>query len=1221
MKLTFCRPHYFRGLLTKTLMVMKLTIVLSLLTCLQVAAKEGYTQTVTLSERNAPLEKVFREIRKQTDYLFLYTKEVVQNAKKVDIVAKNASVEEVLALCFKGQDLEYNIVERTVIVKKLVEKTREVAPSSIVVQGTITDSLGRPLVGVSILVKGTKIQTLSDVNGSFKISVPSASSVLVFTSVGYRRQEVVVGSQATIAITLFNDPKELNEVVVTGFGDRSKRNVGYATTTVSGDDIRRTGAINPIVALQGMVPGMQVQPGIGGPQSTPRFLIRGSASLDPYGNQPLIVVDDVVMDQDVVIPNKGGDRDFGNILKDLNPDDIESVTVLKGGAVTALYGSRAANGVILIRTKKGFSQKGLGVSVSQSMIWDQPYKTADFQNVFGSGLSTTDFIKDANGQLQINPDSYGYNFGPPMTGQTVLDVTGKVIQNNPRPHNVLDVFRTGLTSNTNASISGGNEKGTFRVSFSRLSSTAITPNNKFDRNSISFRGTQRVLNKVFIDANMSYVRSGAYNPSDQGSNGVFRQFVYGGTRNYDTKYWMSHYIDSAKGGVNNNDPTGLGGFNTAFFSLFQNNIYQIENNLRGSLDIKAQLVNRLEFQGTASVNYYGQNYEEKKRGQDAGFANPYYGTSIRNVTVGRYRGNLNYTPRIGDFSFLLQGGGEINTSSSKKISSNTNGSVLPDVYRLSNSKNTVVVKEDPPYKTQIASLFFQGSVAFRDFLTFNIYGRNDWNSTLVYNDGHGNYSYFYPGADLAWIFSDAFKGRLPGFIDYGKLRLSFVSSGAGTNAYTANTGAYTAGTPYIDYQDDPKDPKHPVTNYGYRDNTLPNQNLVPQRNNKIEAGLEFKMFQNRLGADIAVYTQDSKNQIISFGVPATSGVGTALINGGVVRNRGFELYVYGTPVRTRNFSWDTYFNYTLNRNTVVSLPFGLQYVSIGGGDGYQVLAKAGGDYGTLTATYGYAHYQATDGAGKPIASPLNGKRVIRQASVNTAVYVRAQNYAEGTDKQPVIGSITPKFLGNWRNTFSYKQFQLSVALDSKIGGMEYSYTEDLASWLGSMESTLPYRTKDRGGIAYTNASGAAMENGVIFDAVYQKGSSVKGLDGQTHDLSGMTMKQAYDNGWIRPTSATSYYQNTHSWANGIREEAMFTSSWVSLQQVSLTYELPYTLAAKLKMNGLRLSLIGNNLLYLYNSAKDHINPNNLTDSGSGAVTESSGMPYIRSFGFSLNGSF
>ncbi|MBN9384996.1 MAG: SusC/RagA family TonB-linked outer membrane protein [Chitinophagaceae bacterium] len=1193
---------------------MKLTIVLSLLTCLQVSARNGYAQMVTLSERNAPLEKVFREIRKQTDYLFLYTKEMVQNAKKVDIVAKNVPVEEVLAICFKGQDLEYSIVERTVIIKKPVEKTREVAPLSIVVQGTITDSLGRPLVGVSILVKGTKTQTISDANGNFKISVPSAGSVLVFTSVGYRRQEVVVGSQSNIAITLFNDPKELNEIVVTGFGDRSKRNVGYATTTVSGDAIRSTGAINPIAALQGMVPGMQVQPGIGGPQSTPRFLIRGSASLNPYGNQPLIVVDDIIMDQDVVIPNKGGDRDFGNILKDLNPDDIESVTVLKGGAVTALYGSRASNGVILIRTKKGFSQRGLGVSVSQSLIWDQPYKTADFQNVYGSGLSTTDFIKDANGQLQINPDTYGYNFGPPMTGQTVLDVTGKVIQNNPRPHNVLDVFRTGLTSNTNAGISGGNEKGTFRISFSRLASEAVTPNNKFDRNSISFRGTQRVLNKVFLDANMSYVRSIAYNPADQGSNGIFRQFVYGGTRNYDTKYWMSHYIDSARGGVNTNDPTGS--FNNAFFSLFQNNIYQTENNFRGSLDVKAQLVKGLEFQGTASVNYYGQNYEEKRRGQDSGFYNPYYGTSIRNVTVSRYRGNLNYTPRIDDFNFLLQAGGEINTSSSKKISSNTNGGgILPDVYRLSNSPKPVTTTEDAPNKIQIASLFFQGSVAFRDFLTLNIYGRNDWNSTLVYNDGHGKYSYFYPGADVAWIFSDAFKGRLPRFIDYGKLRLSFASAGAGTDAYTANTGAYTAGQPYTDRLG------NSVINYAYRDNTLPNQNLIPQRTNKFEAGLEFKMFQNRLGADIAVYTQQTAKQIISFGTPITSGVNAAIINNGIVRNRGLELYIYGTPVRTRNFSWDTYFNYTLNRNTVVSLPFGLQYVNIGGGDGYQVVAKVGGDYGTLTSTYGYAHYQATDGAGKPIASPLNGKPVIRQASVNTAVYVRAQNYTEGTDKQPKIGSITPKFLGNWRNTFSYKQFQLSVALDSKIGGMEYSFTEDLASWLGSMESTLPYRTKDRGGIAYTNAAGTAMENGVIMDAVYQKGSSVKGLDGQTHDLSGMTMKQAYDNGWIRPTAATSYYMNTHSWANGIRESAMFTSSWVSLQQVAFTYELPYSLAAKLKLNGLRLSLLGNNLLYIYNSAKDHINPNNLNDSGSGAVTESSGMPYIRSFGFSLNGSF
>lgn len=459
---------------------------------------------------------------------------------------------------------------------------------------------------------------------------------------------------------------------------------------------------------------------------------------------------------------------------------------------------------------------------------------------------------------------------------------------------------------------------------------------------------------------------------------------------------------------------------------------------------------------------------------------------------------------------------------------------------------------------------------------------------------------------------------MPKIFDFGKVRLSYAQVGGGTNAYTANTGAYQANTPYASNNGS-------VISYQYASNTLPNQALVPTNQVKLEAGLELKMFHNRLGADITYYTQDSKNQIINFGVPNTSGVSAALINGGTVRNKGWEINLNGTPIKTRNFSWDTYFNYTRNRNTVVSLPFGLEYVSLGGGDGYEVIAKKGGEYGAVTARYGYASYQATDNNandGKPVDNPANGRRVLRATTATgSSVYVRAQNYVPGLVKQPVIGSVTPDFLGNWRNNFNYKSFQLGIALDSKFGGMIYSETHDLGSWLGSIESTLPYRTKETGGIVYTNAANVSLPSGVILDGVYQQGTVITGLDGQSHNLSGMSMQEVYDKGWIKPTNASSMYQNTHSWANGIREESMFTSSWVSLQQVSLSYDVPLKMASKVKLNGLRVSVVGNNLLYLYNNAKDNVNPDNLNNSGSGAISETSGMPYFRNFGFSLNGSF
>ncbi|WP_199539372.1 SusC/RagA family TonB-linked outer membrane protein [Dyadobacter luteus] len=1097
---------------------------------------------------------------------------------------------------------------------KILESTRTQSAVDIAISGKITDGeTGEGLPGVNIVVKGSTTGTTTDASGRYKINVPSKSSVLIFSFVGYLRQEVPVADLQTIDIALKPDNNALNEVVVTGFGDRSKRSLGYSTTTVEGDEIRRASTINPVSALQGMVPGLQIQPGIGGPQATPRFMIRGSASLNPYRNQPLIVVDDIVMEQDVVAHNTGAEQDFGNILKDISPDEIESVNVLKGGAVTALYGSRANNGVILIKTKNGIVKKGLGVSVSHTTIWDKAYRTADFQNQFGAGDYSGDFITNAAGELAMNPNTYGYNFGPEMTGQTVRDITGQLIQNNPRPNNILDVFRVGVTNNTNVSVSGGTENGTFRFSYSRNNSTGVTPNNEFGRHSLNLRATQKLLGKVTLDGNVTYVRSNSYNPSNQGSDGILRNFAYGGTRNYDTKYWLKNYISEKGGSEKERDLSGLS--QSAWYTLFEDKALQTDDNLRGSIDLRVPIVKGLDFQGIASINYLGTNFEKKKRGRDDGFANPYYETSVGNTTVGRYRGILNYNIAVNNFDFMIQGGGELNTSKSKSARLWTDGGILPDVYRISNTKNPAKGSETGPRETQNASAFFQGSATYKNYLTLNVYGRNDWSSTLVYNDAHGNYSYFYPGADISWIFTDSFQNRLPSMFDYGKLRVSYVAVGNGTDPYMANTGAYGANGPYVD------NAGNSIPNYQYQSNTLPNQDLKPERTNKFETGVELKMFRNKIGVDFTYYSQDTKDQIIEFGVPSSSGVDRALINGGVVRNRGVEILLSATPVQTKNFSWKTYINYTRNRNTVLELPFGLQYTSLGGGDGYEAVAKVGGEYGTIIAPYAYAKYQATGADGSPIDSPLNGMKVLRAASNSSTLYVRAANYVQGQDKSPALGSIVPKFLGSWRNTFSYKNFQLNVMLDSKFGGKIFSTTTDLGQWLGNTKSTLPGRTTELGGISYTNAAGQERTDGIISDGVYQQGTSVTGLDGKTYDLSGMTHQEAYDKGIVRPTRAFAYYVNGHSWGNGIREDAIFTSSWVSLQQVSIGYDLPQNVAKKFYLGALRASLVGNNLLYLYNSAKDGVNPMNLNGTGSGAMTETSGMPYIRSMGFTINGSF
>lgn len=1099
-----------------------------------------------------------------------------------------------------------------------------ISVSNLFAQQAVTGKVNSPtgnLSGATVTVKGTSRSTQTEDNGSYSIQAQKGET-LRFSIVGYVAQEILVGDSKTINITLKAEEGSLEEVVVTGFTQRKRSQIGSAVTTISGDNIRLTGATNPIAALQGLVPGLQVQPGVGGPQATPVFRIRGSASLDPYNNQPLIVIDNIIMDTDMVLANRGGSQDFGNILKDLNPDDIENITVLRGGAVTALYGSRAQNGVILITTKSGYAQKGLGVTVTQNIQWEQAYKGVDFQNEFGPGTTSSDldFIKTADGKLQVAAP--GYNFGPRFNGQTVLDNDGREIIYSANPDNALDLFRTAPTSNTNVAITGGTAQGSFRLSYSNNSSKGITPNNDFKRNSFNFRGTQRLLGKIIVDANVTYVKSNARNAADVGNGNallsgntnagsVFVNFASGMPRYYDTKYWMNNYI-APIGGWNDADQTG---FTSVLYNVYENNRTSNDDNLRGAIDVQIPFTDYLKFQGFANVNYIGTNYEDKTRGRDSAYTNPYYSTSTSNRITSQFRGTLNYTKKFNDFNVLLLGGGEYYSFTSKGQWANTRGGgIYPDIYRLSNSKETIDAGEDKPRKRNLGSLFYQASIDYRDDLTLNIYGRNDWNSSLVYNDGHGTYSYFYPGVDAIWKFNETFKDKLSSIFDYGALRLSYVEAGNGTNAYTANTGAYQRGGNYLPYGSD-----NNVLNYAYESSTLPNQALIPERTAKIEAGLEFRMFRNRFGADFSFYSQDSKNQIISFPTPMTSGVTAALLNSGEIRNRGIEFTVFGVPIKTENFSWDTRINYTRNRNTILSLPYGLESIGVGGGDGYQAIAKVGGDYGTIIAPYGYARYQEVDGSGNPIESPLNGQKALLIAGAST-LYERAVNYAEGTDKNPVVGSILPKFLGNWRNTFNYKTLQLVVALDAKFGGKVFSATRDFGSWLGTLESTLPGRSPEFGGVAYTTAAGVARTDGVIYDGVYKQGSTVT-VGGQSVDISGMTHQQAVDAGYVRPASALAYYANSHSWFRGIRERSMYTSSWVSVQQVAINYDLPNDFAKRLKMNGLRVGAYANDLFFLYNSAPDNFNPYNINDSSSGAINSGSAMPYIRRFGFSINGSF
>lgn len=1096
-----------------------------------------------------------------------------------------------------------------------------------IISGTVTDSKSLPVVGATVVEKGSKNSTATDDRGYFRLSV-NPPTTLVISSVGFGTKEVTVGENTTVNVTLDDAQKFLNEVVVTGFGEsRAKRNLGYSAPTVSGEEIRKTANPNPIAALQGMVPGLQVTPNVGGPQSSTRFMIRGAANLDPYGNQPLVVVDDIIMDDQVIVQNRGGEQDFGNILKDINPDDIESMTILKGGAVTALYGSRASNGVILIKTKRGFSQKGLGVSLTQQFMFERAYKTVKLQNRFGAGIHTNDWVDGAGDTLEIDPNYYWMSFGPEMNGQFFKDITGEYRANVPGKNDALDLYKTGVMRNTNIGISGGNDKTTFRFSYSNLGNTSATPNNELNRNSFNFRATHRPVKGVLLDVNTSYVQSKTQNPALQGGNAVLYATSYGVPRNYDINYWMNNYVDTVLGGMTTRD---ISDASRAFWYIFQNRYQQKEGNFRANFNVRADFTNWLRLDASAAINTFETKYSAAVRGTGERFENGEYSIRNNDVKQYRYRASLTGMHRAGDFDLMLQAGGELNKSDAASIFIKTRGFITPDLFRLSNSKDRPEITEGKPNDQHMGSVFFQGSISFRNYLTLNIYGRNDWNSTLVYNDGHGDYSYFYPGADLAFVFSDLAK--MPTFIDFGKLRLSYAEVGGGTVPYLTNTGSYASYGAYTDAYG------NTVLRYGLNSSTLPNPALVPVRNAKMEAGIELKLLKNRAGLDFTVYQQDSKNQIQEFEVSPESGVRRALINGGKVRNRGIELSIYGTPLKMKDFSWDILFNYTRNKNTILSLPFNAQNALLDGGDGIYSVATLNGDYGAIRANYGYAYFQAQDANGKDIDHPNNGMRVVTfnpsrgYLGDPVILYQRAGTYnpSIGRDAQPIVGSTQPDFLGSIRNTFNYKRVALSIFLDAKFGGDVYSNTFGYGSQYGMLEHTLFGRNAALGGLSYNSKSNyngegpGARNDGILPVGVFAPGTIIPAsasADGAEHDVSGMTVKEAYDKNYVKPVRASDYYDATYGWSAGIREASLFESSWVSVREVAVSYDLPVSIAEKIRMNSLRVSLVGRNLGFLYNSAPDDVNPDNLSSTSAGAFLENGGTPYFRQVGFSINASF
>lgn len=1101
------------------------------------------------------------------------------------------------------------------------------------ITGEVLDATGAPVIGATVIIKGTTNGDITNVDGKFTVQA-AAGEELEISYIGYETKYVpVVSGQTNYKISVKN-AVEVEEIVVTALGmTREKKALGYAMTEIKGDEIVAANTLNPAAAIQGKAAGVSVVGSSGGVMGGTRILIRGVSTLSG-NNQPIFVVDGVILDNAPSDAASGdATNDFGNQLKNLNSDDFESMSILKGSAATALYGSRGINGAVVITTKSGKGGKGFGVSVTQTTSIEWVYKSPDFQNEFGRGnmvgavkkgkpnradgssnifdAGAHYYEKDAAGNMVRSLRSGEVaDWGPRFDGGDIIGFDGKVTPYRAYENNMLDAYELGVKSNTNITIRGNSDKIDYYFSDSYNYNKGTFPGNKFNRNSLLMKATYRMSKAITLDASVNIVQSTGKNPPyDFG-----RMFWYGSfTREYDTNYWKDKY-PTEHGGVPSTkygDEYGAVPGMAMWFNLDNRNTVRKETMIIPVVKLQIKPLEWMSVNAEYNMNYYTTKQETKNLGkgyQNEGNDNDqggYYGLELTDRIQKTGKVSVNFNETFGDFSTSLVVGGEWYGTERAKVATNTEGGlIVPGQYFLANSKKTVKSSAAINDTKNIYSAYFLASLGWKDQLYLDVTGRNDWSSALVYSNAQGNDSYFYPSVSGSWIFSQSFNK--PAWFSFGKLRASWAQVGNDTDPYTINSGyglesiQLESGMAYV--------------NTFTR--TLIDPGLRPERKTSIEFGLDVRFLQNRIGLDVTYYKENTRDQIIKIPAPIESGLENQLINAGNIQNQGVEIAINTTPIRKDNFQWDLNFIFTRNRNKVISLHQNTgEYQALESGDlgsgAMMSVAYIGGEFGALLTNAIPRKFENKEDP----SDPRNGMNMLEwDDSYYGASYIRNGNIEQ-------YGNTNPKFEGSFYNSFRYKNIDLNFLIDMRFGGMMASYSSRYGTERGVTKTSL-YGRPGHGGIEYTSKYAqkayGTFSDGIIPDGVFAPGTKVTTTAGNKEDVSGRTYLEVYNEGKIEPTAASFWHAENNDWGAGV-----VTDNWVSevkyiaLRNVSVGYNFPTHLTQKIKLSNLRVSLDAHNLCYLYNSLPNNINPESFLGSSSYAYRELTFSPYTATYAISI----
>ncbi|WP_420148881.1 SusC/RagA family TonB-linked outer membrane protein [Spirosoma sp.] len=1012
--------------------------------------------------------------------------------------------------------------------------------------GTVSSEEG-PLPGVNVSIKGTTTGTQTNENGRYSLRVNTGNSVLVFSYIGYESQEVTVGNRTRIDVTLRSDNKTLNEVVVTALGiSREKKALGYAAQSVNSEQIVQNRQPNLVNALQGKVAGVTISSTGGAPGQGARILIRGINSLDvSRDNQPLFVVDGVLFDNSTSTgtTNSGAElRGMSNRAADINPDDVETINILKGGAATALYGLRGANGVVVITTKSG-KAGAFRANYSGTYGFENVNKLPEVQDKYTIGYSGV-----------YNPQDFFPSWGPTVEEARKIDPT-----HPEKLYNIYkDAYYTGKQFQNNLSFTGGTDKINFLSSIGHLRQEGVIPFTDFNKLSVRLNTNVKFSDKFTTGANLNFINSGG----DRYNADRYNESLSYWSPRYDVRDYLN--ADGSYKTYGNGNP---------IYGAMTNKLRDNVNRLVGGLNFNYTPFSWLSLNYRAGLDTYSDDRRRWAPGpagtagervyEDNALGFVYqYNTNFRAITSTftasanhKFGENFNTTLRIGHdlYDRRIRGFGAEGTELS-----------VYNYFDLRNAKTVVPTQSGEDYR--LMGIFGELTVDYKDFLFLTLTGRNDVTSSLQ----APNNSFFYPSASLSYLFSR--QMQLPQFISLGKLRASYAQIGKDAAPYSTITGY----SPYTQL---------PSGTTGFtRGALLGDPNLRPEFTDTFEAGLEMSFLNNRFGLDFTYYNSLSKDQIIRVDVTSTTGYVNAAINSGSMRNRGVELVLRATPVRTGKFNWDVNLNFSANRNKILSIREGLTEINYASQFGYSsstvtMRLVPGYAYGNL---YGRSYQRYYPNAAEANASP--------ELDRSRPIVIGANGFPVINTAQKILGNSQPKWIGGLNNTLTYGNFTLTALVDARVGQDRYNQMSNFFSAFGIAKYTEDRNT--------TKVFEGVLADGTPNTKAVWLGQG-KGPDGVD-----------YTNG---------FYRNVH---RGVSENFIEDASWVRLRSVGLSYGLPTTLFNKSSfVKNARVSITGNNLA-LWTKYTGYDPETSSTNSGSN-VDGFTGFTYpaVRSFLFSLNVGF